>query len=267
MKKPIKAREYNLPTKIKSDKLFVKSLKLIKEYLPLIILLPAILGGLWQIIELSSMSIPFIRFFSVTQLIADGFLVILVILPLVFVGYLYYIDSGSLDHNVDTKIKEKRDWRNIKNIVVKILIFLCIISIVFLLVYILKNDIFSTSNGLINYLVHITLLYSIFLLLDLAFLNSGFIKFVDKLNKNKIFKKPFRTFLLIIFVVIIPMIFHSAFYVPRNLENIENLEKYNQNKNATLRYFNDKYIFLEHKKEDNSTTVQVVPFEELFDRK
>jgi hypothetical protein len=38
------------------------------------------LGGLWQIIALASMSIAYIRFFSATQLIADGLLIILVIL-------------------------------------------------------------------------------------------------------------------------------------------------------------------------------------------
>jgi hypothetical protein len=39
MKKPIKAREYNLPTKIKRDKLFVKPLKFVKEYSPLMVIL------------------------------------------------------------------------------------------------------------------------------------------------------------------------------------------------------------------------------------
>jgi hypothetical protein len=66
----------NLPIQTKRDTLFVKPLKLIKEYLPLIVLVPVVIGGLWQIIALASMSIAYIRFFSVTQLIADGLLAI-----------------------------------------------------------------------------------------------------------------------------------------------------------------------------------------------
>ena len=59
----------------------MKYIKLLKEYLPLVIIVPPFFGGIWQIIELSSMSMSYVRFFSITQLIADGLLIIIVVVP------------------------------------------------------------------------------------------------------------------------------------------------------------------------------------------
>ena len=57
-----------------------------------LILLPAILGGVWQILELSKMSISYIRFFSATQLLPDG-LLMLFMLGMIFLA----IRLGSLE--------------------------------------------------------------------------------------------------------------------------------------------------------------------------
>ena len=47
-------------------------IKVIKENLSIIILLPTVLGGIWQTLELISIDLSFLRFFSVTQLVSDG---------------------------------------------------------------------------------------------------------------------------------------------------------------------------------------------------
>ena len=57
----------------------------IKNNLAIILLFPALLGGLWQLLELSKMSISFIRFFSPTQLLPDG-LLILFMLSMMYVA-------------------------------------------------------------------------------------------------------------------------------------------------------------------------------------
>ncbi len=49
-------------------------LKGIKEYLPLLVLIPTLIGGIIQIIQLLSLSSTFIRFFSITQALIDGLL-------------------------------------------------------------------------------------------------------------------------------------------------------------------------------------------------
>lgn len=260
MKKPIKAREYNLPTKTKRDKLFVKPLKFVKEYLPLIVILPAILGGLWQIIALASMSIAYIRFFSVTQLMADGVLTILVIFPWLVCAYFYNISR----EEVYVTLKEaKKSFPKIKYYTRKGFIALVYTLIITGIIYSLSFYALKINNEFIKYFGIIPFVFIIIFMLDVIFFNSGFIMILDKIFNSKIFKMPLIFLLSMLFLVFLPMILHSLFYAPRDLEN---LEKYNQNKNAELLYFNDKYIFIEHKREDNKTTIQVVPFEELFNK-
>jgi hypothetical protein len=120
-----------------------------------------------------------------------------------------------------------------------------------------------TNNNLSNYIAFVNFIFLIIFMLDFIFFNNGFVMILDKIFNSKIFKMPLIFLLSMLFLVFLPMILHSLFYVPSNLEN---LDKYSQNKNAELKYFNDKYIFIEHKKEDNKTTIQVVPFEELFNK-
>ncbi len=263
MNKPKKAREYNLPIQTKRDTLFVKPLKLIKEYLPLIVLVPAIIGGLWQIIALASMSIAYIRFFSVTQLIADGLLAILVILPWLICAYLY----AKQVEEFKIKPKERKELSSkIRYYLLRAFLVLYLSSIAALIIYVLAYDVFKTNNELINYLGTTILFFLIVIISDMLLFNASSSEILDKTYNNKYLKMPFIFSFIMIFLVILPMFFDFKFYIPRNLENLDNLAKYNPDKNVKLRYFNDKYIFLEHKKEDNSTTIQVVPFEELFDK-
>jgi hypothetical protein len=54
-----------------------------KDNLNILILVPTILGGIWQLLELSSISTSFIRFFSLSQLVADGILILFILAILV----------------------------------------------------------------------------------------------------------------------------------------------------------------------------------------
>ncbi len=261
MNKPKKAREYNLPIQTKRDTLFIKPLKLIKEYLPLIVLVPVVIGGLWQIIALASISIPYVRFFSVTQLIADGFLTILVILPWLVCTYIYI----TLGEYFYAGISEgKKSSSAMKYFLLKGALSLFYILLMVAIVLLFFFVTLKTNNELIIYLAGIFSLYFVLFMLDAILFNGRWSRILDKTYENRFLKGPFIIFYTVFFLVILPMFFHSVFYKPYNLENFEKLKKYNQGKEIVPRYFNDKYIFLEHKKEDNSTTIQVVPFEALF---
>lgn len=218
------------------------------------------MGGLWQIIALGSMSIPFIRFFSATQLIADGFLAILVISPWIFFVYFYVFKYIETNKNHTSDFKTNHSFR------FRLLMAIIVLAFIVVVYYLISSKLLQSNNGLINYFSKVFLFFVLFISVDIFIDTLGLLNFFKKFMQNKIFDRPFGLMSSVFIFFIIPTIFHSAFYVPRNLENFENLEKYNQNKNATLRYFNDKYIFIEHKKEDNSTTIQVVPFEDLFDK-
>ena len=53
--------------------------KWVKENLNLILIIPTVIGGFWQIIELARISTAYIRFFSITHVIPDGLLILFVI--------------------------------------------------------------------------------------------------------------------------------------------------------------------------------------------
>lgn len=82
-------------------------LNFIKEYLAIFLLIPLLIGGIIQILELSHMSISFIRFFSSTQLLPDGLLVLFIIFCC-FLFYIVYLIMVTLD-------KEKENLTIIKN--------------------------------------------------------------------------------------------------------------------------------------------------------
>ncbi len=68
----------------------MKYLNLIKEYLGLIIIAPATLGGLYQVIMICILlGVPYLRFFSVTQVLPDGLLVLWIALWLIIIGCIF----------------------------------------------------------------------------------------------------------------------------------------------------------------------------------
>ena len=74
-------------------------------------------------------------------------------------------------------------------------------------------------------------------------------------------------FLIIILPIYIFTFFHQKCFLPENLKNLKYIESslnakdYNQSK---ISYFNDKYIFIEHIKDGNST-IEILKFEKLFE--
>lgn len=63
----------------------LEDIKSLKELLPLIVVIPTLVGGLWQILNLFFIDITLLRFFSMSQMVADGLLVIIcsLIIPVV----------------------------------------------------------------------------------------------------------------------------------------------------------------------------------------
>lgn len=96
-----------------------KYLDLIKENFNLIVAIPPILGALWQITELSRLSLSYIRFFSISQLVADG--VLILILLLVFSLGVFMLYKKDVTIYNDDKIEERKinifeDLTTVKNL-------------------------------------------------------------------------------------------------------------------------------------------------------
>ncbi|WET48152.1 hypothetical protein PYS58_16435 [Chryseobacterium indologenes] len=78
----------------------------LKEYFTIILFLPTLLGGLRQLYQLVSLSPSLIQFFSISQLLIDGIL-ILIRMPLFLIGILLY---GFYNAIKDDKMQRIKFW-------------------------------------------------------------------------------------------------------------------------------------------------------------
>ena len=78
----------------------------IKDNLAIIILVPTLLGGLWQVASLLSFGFSYLRFFSLSQLVSDGLLLI-ILLPLLAIFPIITYPLGKSIVKSITVIKSK----------------------------------------------------------------------------------------------------------------------------------------------------------------
>jgi len=281
----------------------------IKNNLALIILIPTILGGLWQIVELSKMSVSFIRFFSVTQLLPDGLLMLFILISLYIVYYFGSLNKYKI--NFDKKImiihKKKPDLflhyyikTNISNKLIysknpvfdKNIIWFHIAIILigtaflwFALSYYLFNtskdlDFLSVAMAIIFIMVFGKMILESVIVLCIHIKESKIWTITYKYLSNKPAVKDlvlipikFLNIVLFISITFIPIylfsLFHENYFLPKNLKNLENIQRfldvkdYNQ---SQILYLNDKYIFVEHSDEAKNKTIEILLFNELFDK-
>ena len=227
-----------------------------KENFKYILLIPAFLGGVWQLCELLNISTSYIRFFSITQIVPDG-LLILFLLLLIYSAFKFsfFMINGDLkkDDNGNT-IEEKFSVRRSIGIII-----ISIGTLIFFgcLFYPLdKNKTTLTELIMLLFLI-ITIGSSIILALKnivqvlikkhpkfiIKTLNSYFIKLILSLCSLHI------TYLLIVSFSFTLSTFSDTYSFPENLKNIEELNKsikstYPKLQNKIL-YMNDKYVFIE----------------------
>lgn len=226
---------------------FKKIADFIKENLNVLILVPAFIGGIWQLIELMSISISYIRFFSISQIAPDGILILVFLLlaGASTMSRLFFDKIMPKEHkkndDFEPKNEEEREKKRKKDI--KVFSFLFVVTYIFGLtffIYYLKDYNNLHSDGLIA--ISVGLVCSVCL-------HSCYNLVID--SKKEDFK--FGNVLLLIFYILIAIHFsygiHNSFLLTDNLDNIENVkcvlkEKYPNAKNEIL-YFNDKYIFID----------------------
>ena len=256
------------------------AIRKIKDYLPLIALVPLLIGGFWQLVELASISSSYIRFFSVTQQLADG-LLILFIFTLFYLTFLF-IKKGLLsDFSFDTN---KYEISSNKDIFLKLLLSVSVfcVSMYYLkeIIPISATIIEGASNGIISLGPIIFSLISIAVILmivhPLFALTWVIIKRITKIEINldqgkfQDFKRFVITILVIIllrfsFTTFFPVV-HSAYIIPRNLTNLQYVvDKYSKEnkisnkKDVRIVYTNDKYIFIQY-----GVNIEVVKSDYMF---
>lgn len=249
----------------------------IKQNLGLIVILPALCGGLWQVLELARMSFSFIRFFSVGQIIPDGLLVLLFIVSFLISSLLLIHLWRKLDDKEDNSegpITPKKG-----NVLYAVLLFLMSMAFLVGIVYIDLGfiDMIGSFYTLILYSpTNIFLAAMSLACLYYSAIHCKDLKYFDEIQKAILgfktlpFAVPALMFLSFIFQ------FHDAFTFPIELKNVENIvckmEQIDEFANIELLYSNDKYVFVQcdvftrdWKGKPRSSEIRIFQFEDLFD--
>jgi hypothetical protein len=287
-----------------------KYLDQIKRNLSIILLLPTILGGLWQLFELSKMSISFVRFFSATQLLPDGLLVLL-ITTLLYITFkftrIYKIrlqkkiikvniekpknkmNNFFIKQNLNNKLAYVDNPIYRKNIGFIFFNILIILIPTFFLIYVIKytnffNDLLTNFNFFSFLLIWIPsimvikeMMTSSLILLVHIIESDTFKQIQSYCTKKPITKEiilfPFRILITQIIAIsffafyFLISFFHQEYFLPKNLKNLEYIKEslhnpdYNKSK---ISYFNDKYIFIEHKNNEKDAIIEIIKFDELL---
>lgn len=229
-----------------------KYINLIKNNLTIITLFPTLIGAIWQIVQLATISVNMIRFFSISQFICDG-LIILGFLFFAFVLICPLLFNIILQKEHSYKLKEKKAFY------------------ILLLFLLLLGVLFSFSH--FNLIQYITIDRSISLIITYvaasAFifcLNSFGIKWI----RNYVIFNITYFFLYVILSIVITII--SVNNISKNLSEINNftvlIDKLERedcySKKPNVLYFNDKYIFIELEKK-NKKSILIKKIDDLFD--
>ncbi|RXR17359.1 hypothetical protein EQG63_11260 [Flavobacterium amnicola] len=227
---------------------FKKAVKFLQDNFNLIILIPTVLGGFWQLIELLRIDTSFVRFFSITQVISDG----LILMFLLICSYLIYIYIFKI-HDIkssDNEVKIPYDYLLFKYII--LFIFIIMLSIWF---WTIESKKITTSSFFF--------VFSFFVLC---------IKVFRDIVLQHFGKDGYRYLNATAFILVFLCIhyndlffknFHKMYFLPFNLKNTKYIECYiGKNKNEfELLYFNDKYIFVQIKK---TKEIEIINFDEMF---
>jgi hypothetical protein len=228
-----------------------EKIEFIKSNLALIILVPTMLGGIWQLLELINISPLFIRFFSVSQLIPDGLLILFILLII----YTF----GKLALNWSLK-KVENGYSIFSKIVVSIL---CLYHLVIFFLIIFNKG----TVGLV------TISLACFCFIVVAVYMFSFIKKskIEKFINKKSFGKEILYLLFLFSFVFFSFgtfkVFHESFLLPKNWRNIKELEcRISKDKNIDsfrLLYFNDKYFFVELTLLNDVKEIETIKFETI----
>jgi hypothetical protein len=224
----------------------------VKDNLTMIAIIPTILGAIWQLYMLSSLSSNLVRFFSVSQLISDGILVLgFFIFPFIMSYQIL------MKRNTNEKKKEDINLTNADNI--SIIIVMIILILVFIRIVINFQKFIQLND-------FESLFYILFI--------SGFIANIIFAVIYEFFKS--RNLVIIYSLCTFIMGFCiacCAFYkTSKNVSNIYNFGKILNSieskdcysRKPEVLYFNDKYIFIELEK-NNKKSILIKKIDDLFE--
>ena len=247
----------------------------VKEHFSLIIGVPTLLGGVWQLLELVAIGSPYIRFFSITQLIPDGILLLFCLVVLYFVFRLLMNDVvivGNDEKETSGNGLKNYVWIRIRQGVGGVILVALGVGMGYAtLPDLLSVSILTIDSPLVQFVMLLFYLY-----LSLILILYGALDISNSFNfKWKHYKKSLKKFIVLTTVLFslfgsikLFSAFHRYFAMPENLKNRQYLQcrvkKANPNaKSISVRYFNDKFIFVDIQVDSVKHVIEVFPFEDF----
>ncbi len=268
-------------------KMFNNFFDRVKDNIQLILIIPTLLGGLWQIFELTNISVSFIRFFSLSQLVSDGLLILLILILIILILYFSKLVVRKPDEE-DKELKNPKSYYKALRIV-----FNC--GVVLYVMFPLFKSLYYEEEIILTHLllaIFILILFGFNFLLSLYHLYLYYFErplryFFIKTTRKSVFFQ-FLLFLserfiylssILLFIYLLGFnIFHfsskirNSYVFPKQLINIYNVEciiETNYNLKISKEdfiYFNDKYIFIKNKSTNNyNQEILIIKFDELFE--
>jgi hypothetical protein len=244
------------------------------KYLSSLVVIPATLGGIWQILELISIKVALIRFFSVSQIIADGLIVLIFSIILIFIAF-FFISIYIIDPPTEP-YKEIKDKDEVCVALSDFFTIMCGYVALWFLIRYTGRDIEDHSTGRNLWMLFISML---------GFVTISFLIFVRYANLKFEHPKGGYMHYMMGYIVIglwlfflgkVFSMFHVIFLVPKELVNTKQIvckvEKQFPDKKFKLQYFNDKYVFVEieeivkgqEMRDSVTTKVFILNFDELL---
>jgi hypothetical protein len=239
--------------------------------LNIIIVVPAFIGGLWQALELMNIDYSYIRFFSISQIVPDGILILMVFMVIlstkVFVTYIDSFHSIFFDDKLNKNIViDAATYENTRKS------YLIVNSLGFIIVYFLILFSVLTSNyRKTDTSIFINEIFNLyFYLVFLTYFLKNCYFYAIEIHKK--YCKYCNVLLLVLYVLIIIYYckpFHKIFITPDNNINIENIKEDFSNKfpktKQEILYFNDKYIFINIIDKSKKEKVYITKLDDLFE--
>lgn len=245
-----------------------EQIKWMLDNVTLILLLPSFLGAVWQILELSSINVAYIRFFSVSQIPVDGILILFLTILIIVMGKAII---GLLKSTFESKVKmlEDEDFvkkirKNLNSSIKKVLGVTAILIVV--MIYLISElfaSMFPKSPIATILFIGFSVAGLMFYILDAAMLiglkyseeginkdnASDYIDTFAAKHKKPIYWTILGSIAIVIFMsYLLLKAFSASFILPADLYNTKTLEsviyKDFKTKNYDIEYFNDKYIFV-----------------------
>lgn len=261
----IPPKEGNIDNQVQSENWLVSVFKFIIKHYLILSSIPLILGGVHQLVKLSEIGWNYLRFFSATQLLIDGIIILVILVVITTLVLCYAWVNFVYNHSFYNNISEVHSrgtsnpiWVRNTNIVVLILVvigfyfvrdsynlFLDFIYLNLKGEYSNASEQYDISNGFA-----IVSIFTFFIIVGncLVYDNSKYRNHFTQMLSLMIWM-PFALFV----GKSLQPIHLNDFKIFSGLEQVGNYQNHNENmkdrypnySNTKLLYFNDKFIFTE----------------------